>query len=81
MTVICIKNGEWISEQIGVSKKCNPSFGEPCTVVKENKDAYEIEEYPLNELGNPQQFLKKWFIPSSSIDETEMIREYKKELV
>jgi len=82
MKVICILPSEWGSEMTN-SKANGPSFGEICTAKQcaVHDDSYDIAEYPFNEDGRPQSFVKKCFAPVSDIDETEFVREYNKELV
>lgn len=81
MKVMCIKNGAWHSQQLGIVRddKLSPSFGEICTVVEVLEDAYRLLEYPKNQIGNPTSFAKSRFIPLSEIDETELVN--KKETV
>ena len=46
-----------------------------------HKDSYDILEYPVDCYGCPVSYKKYRFVPLSTIDETELIRERKTELV
>lgn len=73
--VVCINDKEWY-------KPCEcPSFGEVVTVSLayidyENDPVYELKEY-----GDEHVFSQRYFILLSSIDETEMTRNYKTEKI
>jgi hypothetical protein len=79
--VICIKQGKWEADDGADS--VGPKYGEVCTVIDVRKERYYVlKEYQFNPFdGARDAFLKKWFIPLSSIDETEMERNYKTEKV
>lgn len=82
MKVMCIIKTRWNSF-FYPHDHSGPSFGEICTATQcaSCPDCYDIAEYPYNEAGRPQNFLKIGFTPVSDIDETEFVREYNKEFV
>lgn len=79
MKVICIDDKfKW---EFGYRnyEPLDPSFGEICTVIDQTIHYCGLLIYKLE--GYDEWYSSKKFIPISSIDETEFIREYKKELV
>lgn len=75
---ICVKQGDWRFLIKGTIENSNsPTYGETVTVSQcpVFKDAYDLAEYPLDSDGNRQSFAKKWFIPTSEIDETELAKQ------
>lgn len=82
MKVICIKQGKWKAND-GLDGS-GPKYLEECTVIGDapNRSYYFLKEYEFSRIeGIREGFLKKGFIPLSSIDETEMVRDYKTEKV
>lgn len=80
MKVLCINRSVWQAED----KKDNygPSYMEEVTVIEEFEGNYILAEYYRNPHdGVRESYEKDQFIPLSSIDETEMEREYKTEKV
>jgi hypothetical protein len=81
MRVYCITNN-WRKASGFAIDFAMPKYGDTCEVVGETDDgvAYVLAEYP-----HPGQPVNGWhkrgFIPLSSISETEMVREYNKQLV
>lgn len=79
MKVLCIHNGCLINSHGETVIAKQLIEGELYTVIYETKTAYDLAE------AKPEPkyygFLKERFIKVSSIDETEFVREYKKELV
>lgn len=82
MKVICIKEGAWVANDPSASGS-KPSYGDICTVLKEDvyKTGWVLKEHRYTDDGQNHSFLKKWFVPLSSIDETKMERNYKTEKV
>jgi len=79
--VICIKQGEWKSRLDGRLLQ-GPKFGEECTVESVNpKGNYYLLGYNFIAVTGRCSYIPKRFIPLSSIDETEMERDYKTEKV
>lgn len=74
--VICI-NDNWQRSKYCEDKR-GVSFGEVVTVIDDGLNQYLIPSYELLEYRG-FWFAQQNFIPLSDIDETEMIREYKKE--
>lgn len=67
MKMLCIKDGEW--KEPGLTE--GPKYMEEVTKVDDwDEDFLILAEYPF-----PEVFHRKWFIPLSNIDETEMVRE------
>ena len=77
MKVICIDdiNHEGNKTQLKIGETYTAS---QCPVYPNN---YDLLEIPKTKCGRPVSYRKHMFIPLSSIDETEMIREYKTEPV
>lgn len=74
MKVMCIKQGEWNMVKRGLmAPHTHPKYGEICTVVYEDHDSYLLEEHDA-------YYTKRWFIPCSDIEETELIN-HKEEVV
>jgi len=75
--VMCIKQGEWRDFYGDIAN--GPRYGETCTVDRLNSQKfYILKEWPRSHDGghDPERF-----IPLSSIDETEMVREKQTEKV
>jgi hypothetical protein len=74
MKVMCIKNGLWTVTRIE-----KPSFGETCFVIDSFMIAgdlcYRIEGYEFKPDGGERWCNADRFIPLSSIDETELVKE------
>lgn len=76
MKMMCIKNGEWSGTGIG------PVYGEIVTVIDVVEGYYILSEYYRDKAdGLRISFIPDYFIPLSSIDETEMVREKQTEKV
>lgn len=72
--VLCINATNW---RYPKSYHVFPVEGEVYTVVEECEgDSYVLAELRNNKNGSIAAFLKRRFIPLSSIDETEMERNY-----
>lgn len=76
MKVMCIKNGEWLDDSYGSNFDLYPSFGEIVTASQcpVYSDCFDLKEYPTDG-RRPTSWLKIHFIPLSTIDETELIKE------
>jgi len=74
MRVMCIKNGLWLSEQVGLNP-FGPSFGEIVTVTEVDGDKYYLKEWPTNSKGRIANWHSKNFVPLSTIDETELLEQ------
>lgn len=82
MKVICI-NENWVFGTGMKATEFTPKEGEDYTVVSFGKCACgcRVDVYELAECGEGYGYDATHFIPLSSIDETEMERNYKTELV
>ena len=81
MKVICIKQGDWVSTYDGRPMR-GPKFGEECTVDGLAECGfYYLKGYDFTAITGRIYYSPKRFIPLSSIDETEMQRDYKTEKV
>lgn len=80
---MCIKDGKFICRISGIVMNNGPKYGETVTASQSPcyPESYFIHEYPIGDNGVEQYFNKICFIPLSSIDETEMVREYNKQTV
>ncbi len=80
MKVMCIKNGDW-KDPDGLIFT-GPTFGERVTAIDCSMfpNNYIILEYPGEPDGRKYSYRKHYFIPLSTIDETELLKEREKEL-
>jgi len=79
MKMMCIKEGQWVrATDYKPADGPNPQYGDIVTVI-DQRIITGLEVVILAEYYSLMGYLRKWFIPLSDIDETEMIRE--KELV
>lgn len=79
MRVICIKQGEW-RRILSRIKASGPKYGDECTVISKGIGDKGLPTYRFKEWSN-DEYTRRHFIPLSSIDETEMERNYKTEKV
>lgn len=75
MKLFCIKDGPWLhAKDNRPADGPSPQYGDIVTVASERNVAGHAVVV-LVEFSNPFGYLKKWFVPLSDIDETEMVRE------
>lgn len=77
---MCIadNDGSWIyCKNYHVVESACPEYGDICTVIKETKTTYILQEFPIDDI--PEGWDKECFVPLSDIDERERVSEEWKE--
>lgn len=75
MKAMCIKQGDWVYINTGkIAPGNHPKYGDIVTILREQEKRGSICLILL-EFPYPEGYLKRWFIPCSEIDETELIAE------